>query len=220
VKLPLAILTLAALPPLVAETSVPTSDYDPASVGFAIGGILPREAPYAPLTADQRWRLFVNENFGFQGGAYFRAFGAALPDHVNNRPANWEQGARGYFTRAGDRFALFTLSSGIEHAGAALTGLEPRYVRSKADGFWTRLSHASHLTVLTYNRKGEKTFHWSRFAGAFAGEAVSASWNSSVRWDVRGYQGAIQQVGAAWVFNLIREFSPEIARPFRGGKKR
>lgn len=187
---------------------------DPAAVAFVVGGIVPKEAPYRPLNGDERWRLFLNESFAFKGGAYFRAFGSALPDHLNNRPEDWGQGSKGYFTRVGDRFARFTLSTGFEHLGAAATGLEPRYVRSKDDGFGKRFLHASQLVLLTYNREGKKTFYWSRFAGAFGAEAISAAWNPAVRWEVRGYQGAAQQVAAQWVFNVIREFAPDIKRLF------
>lgn len=180
---------------VIAEKAAPAQD--PASVAFVVGGIVPKEAPYRPLTGGERWRLFLNENFAFKGGAYFRAFGAALPDHLNNRPEDWGQGSQGYFTRVGDRFVRFTLSTAFEHAGAAATGLEPRYVRSRDNGFLKRFGHASQLAVLTYDREGRKTFYWSRFAGAFAGEAISAAWNPAVRWEVRGYQGAAQQVAAA-----------------------
>lgn len=195
------------------------SPKDPAAVAFVVGGIVPKEAPYRPLSGEERWRLFLNENFAFKGGAYFRAFGAALPDHLNNRPEDWGQGSQGYFTRVGDRFVRFTLSTAFEHAGAAAAGLDPRYVRSKDDGLLRRFAHASQLAVLTYDREGNKTFYWSRFAGAFAGEAISAAWNPAVRWEVRGYQGAAQQVAAAWLFNMIREFSPDIKRLFVGRKR-
>ena len=193
--------------------------YNPSAVKFVVGGIVPKEQPYIPLNGQQRWRLFLNENFSLTTGAYFRAFGSALPDHLDNRPESWDQGAEGYLRRVGDRFARFTLSSALEHAGATVSGQDPRYVRCKCDGFWRRFGHASQMTLLTYNSEGQKRFFWSRFAGAFGGEAISAAWNPEVRWDVRGYQGAIQQVGATWVFNVIREFSPDIKRVFaRHGK--
>ncbi len=211
---------VAAEPGTDAAVAPSAAAEDPAAVSFLVGGIVPKEATWRPLSGDERWRLFFKENFDFRGGAYFRAFGAALPDHLKNRPEEWAQGSRGYFTRAGDRFARFTLSKALEHAGAAATGLEPRYVRSKEDGFGKRFLHASQLAVLTYDREGKKTFYWSRFAGAFAGEAISASWNPAVRWEVRGYQGAAQQVAAAWLFNMIREFSPDIKRLFVRNKGR
>lgn len=214
----LALAVLTSAPAAESESGAVTEraarEQDPAAVAFVVGGIVPKEASYRPLNGKERWRLFLNESFAFKGGAYFRAFGAALPDHLNNRPEDWGQGSDGYFARAGDRFTRFTLSTAFGHLGAAATGLEPRYVRSKADGFGKRFLHASQLAVLTYDREGKKTFYWSRFAGAFAGEAISASWNPAVRWEVRGYQGAAQQVAAAWLFNIIREFSPDIKRLF------
>ncbi|MGC8793297.1 MAG: hypothetical protein ACP5U2_07890, partial [Bryobacteraceae bacterium] len=91
---------------------------DPAAVTFVLGGVVARNVPYRPLNAAERWRLFVRENFGLKAGAYLRAIGSALPDHLDNRPESWGQGSRGYFRRAGDRFGRFTLASAFEHAGA------------------------------------------------------------------------------------------------------
>lgn len=189
-------------------------DYSPASVKFIVGGIVPKEVPYQPLDRRQMWKLYANENFGLNSGAYFRAFGSALPDHLDNRPAEWGQGSKGYMTRVGDRFARFTLSSTIQYAGQSALGHDPRYVRCKCDGFWPRFGHASSLVFTTYNRDGRKVFNVMNFAGAFGGEYIGGRWNPAVDPLVRGYQGAAQQIAAGWIFNVLREFGPEMKRAF------
>ena len=189
--------------------------YNPASVKFIVGGIVPKEVPYQPLDQKELWKLYANENFGLNSGAYFRAFGSALPDHLDNRPAEWGQGTQGYMTRVGDRFARFTISSTIQYAGQSALGHDPRYVRCKCEGFWPRFGHASSLVFTTYNRDGRKVFNVMNFAGAFGGEYVGGLWNPAVDPVVRGYQGAAQQIAAGWIFNVLREFGPEMKRAFR-----
>lgn len=189
-------------------------DYDPASVKFFVGGIVPKSEPYVPLTGEQRWQLFLNQNFSVKSGAYFRAFGSALPDHLNDRPQDWGQGAKGYMTRTGDRFARFTLSSAIQNAGQYALGHDPRYVRCKCEGFWRRFGHATTLSVMTYDRRGRKVFNVMEFASAFGSEYIAGHWTPGANPAVAGYQGAAQQIGAAWVFNVLREFGPEMKRVF------
>ena len=190
-------------------------DYDPAQVGFLVGGVIPKQIGYQPLNNQQRWELFVRQNFSLKGGAWFRNFGAAAGDHFGNRPEQWGQGAEGYFRRVGDRTARFTISSGIEHSMAAALGYEVRYLRCKCTGFWSRLGHTLAWNVITVNREGKNVFNLPKVAGAFSGEALSAAWTPGVRWDVRGYQGAFQEVTIGWFFNVLREFGPDIKRAFK-----
>lgn len=189
-------------------------EYDPAAVKFIIGGIVPKDQTYTPLTGQQRWQLFVNENFSVKSGAYFRAFGSALPDHLNNRPQDWGQGTKGYMTRVGDRFARFTMSSAIQNVGQYALGHDPRYVRCKCDGFWPRFGHATVLSFMTYDRNGKKVFNVMNFAGAFGSEYIAGQWTPGTNPTVAGYQGAVQQIGAGWIFNVLREFGPEMKRAF------
>lgn len=211
----------ASLPPAEEGQSgspaanVQQKEYDPASVGFLVGGVLPKQVDYQPLTGQQRWELFVRQNFSLKGGAWFRNFGAAAGDHLGNRPEAWRQGAEGYFRRVGDRTARFTIASGIEHSLAAGLGYEVRYLRCRCTGFWPRLGHTLAWNVITVNREGRNVLNLPKVAGAFGGEALSAAWTPGVRWDVRGYQGALQEVTFGWFFNVLREFGPDIKRAFR-----
>ncbi|MCU0244998.1 MAG: BatD family protein [Bryobacter sp.] len=149
-----------------------------------------------------------------KSGAYFRAFGSALPDHLNDRPQDWGQGTKGYMTRVGDRFARFTISSAIQNAGQYALGHDPRYVRCKCDGFWPRFGHATALSFMTYDRNGKKVFNVMNFAGAFGSEYIAGQWTPGTNPTVAGYQGAVQQIGAGWIFNVLREFGPEMKRAF------
>jgi hypothetical protein len=189
--------------------------YQPSSVNFAVGGIIPKDVAYQPLTGKQRWHLFLNENFSMQGGAWVRNFGFAAADHIQGRPLGWNQDPQGYFTRLGDRTFRFTASSALQYAGQAALGHDPRYLRCKCSGFWPRLGHVLTLSVLTYNRDGRRVFNVANFAGAFGSEAIAGLYTPGVDPIVRGYQGAAQQAVVGLSFNLMREFGPDIKRAFK-----
>lgn len=201
---------------LLAGAQTPSA-YDPANINYGFGGVLPKDVPFRPMTGEQRWRMFVNDEFKNLGG-YMRAFGTSLIDQRQDRPAEWDQNASGYAKRFGSRFGKFAISSGIEHSTAYALGHDPRYIRCRCEGFFPRFGHALAYQVISYNREGKRVFYVSRLAGAFAGEAVSTAWLPGQKWYVEGYQGALQQVSIGAVFNVLREFGPEIKRKF-GRKK-
>lgn len=188
--------------------------YDPTNINYGFGGVLPKDVPYRPMSGDERWRMFVNDEFKNLGG-YTRAIGTSIIDQRQDRPEAWEQNAGGYARRFGSRFGKFAVSSGIEHSTAYLLGHDPRYIRCRCEGFFPRFGHALAYQVVSYNREGKRVFYGSRLLGAFGGEAVSTAWLPGQKWYVEGYQGAIQQISLGTAFNVVREFGPELKRKFR-----
>ena len=195
--------------------AVKPRDYKPAQENFMIGGVLPKDVPYRPLTNEQRWRLFVNQSFSLKGGAWFGyAFGAAQ-GHWRNRPAQWGQGARGYFSRVGDVVGRGTISNAIENGMDAMVGYDPRYARCKCEGAGRRLAHAFSWSFITYDRQGRKVFNYPKLTAAWASEAIGATWQPGTRWQVRGYQGMGEQLAFNAMFNIFAEFTPEVKKLLR-----
>lgn len=209
-------LILMAVSPLLSQSTGKTEPgkYDPANINYGFGGILPKDVPYKPMTGEQRWRMFINDEFK-NLGSYMRAFGTAAVDQRRETPAGWDQDAGGYAQRWASRFGKFAISSGIEHSTAAALGHDPRYIRCRCEGFFARTGHAIGYNFVSYNRRGERVFYVSRIAGAFGGEALSTVWLPGQKWYVEGYQGAIQQITIGSLVNVMREFGPEIKRKFR-----
>jgi hypothetical protein len=167
---------------------------------------------YQPLTGKQRWNLYVREAF-WSPGAFFRAAGPALGNHLNNTPPEWEQGAAGYSRRLANRFGRFALQETYEAAGAAVLQHEVRYLRGSRSGFLPRAAHALTANFVTYDKKGRRAFHISRVGSAFAAEFTGNLWMPAGYRDTStAMRGVAMELGVGSVFNLVREFSPELRR--------
>ncbi len=168
---------------------------------------------YRPLTNQERWREYTKDTFG--PGALFRAAGPALGDHLANRPEEWGQGAGGYFPRVASRFGRFTAQESIEHSLAFALRQDVRYERCRCSGFFRRAGNAVAQNFVTRNEHGNWTFASARAAGYFGGEFAGLAWMpaSSTPSDALAAGGRRYALGAG--FNMIREFWPEISRPFR-----
>lgn len=146
-------------------------------------------------------------------GVFLRAFGAAASDQSDNRPREWGQGAAPYFQRVGNRFARFTLQDTLEAGGSALLHHEVRYIRCSCTGFLPRFGHALAMNFVTLNDKGHWVPHVSRVGAAFAAEFIGNSWMpDDYRTRSEAFQGVAVQLGFGSLFNVVREFSPEIRR--------
>jgi len=156
--------------------------------------------------------LYLRQAF-FSPGVFFRAAGPALGSHLKNQPPEWRQGTEGYSRRFADRFGRFALKETYEAAGAAALGHEVRYVRGRRSGFFPRAGHALAATFITYDRNGRRAVHLSRLGSAFAAEFTANPWMpDGYRTGAQAVRGAGLELGMNRVFNLFREFAPELKR--------
>lgn len=176
--------------------------------------VLPKEIEWKPVTSAQRWQIYRDKTFS-SPGAYFRAFGSASGDQLNDRPVEWQQGLKGYSQRVGQRFVTFTMQDSVEAGLSAAAGYEPRYVRCKCTGGGPRFNHAFKMNFLTLNKKGKKVFDWPKFAGAYGAGIVSTTWVNEYKWSAQGLQAGNSQLYFGVLFNVIREFGPEFKRAFK-----
>jgi len=167
---------------------------------------------YRPLTGKERLDIYVRQAF-WSPGVLFRAAGPALGSHLKNRPPEWGQGMEGYGRRFANRFGRFALKETYEAAGAAALGHEVRYLRSTRSGFLPRAGHAMAATFITYDRNGRRTPHIARLGSAFAAEFTGNLWMpAGYRTSTEAVRGVGIELGISSVFNLFREFSPELKR--------
>jgi hypothetical protein len=201
---------------LPAQESKPA--YDPISINYGIGAIVPANQELRPLTREQRTKLFLKDAFT-NPITHFRAISLSGLDTVQNEPSQWGSNVGGYGQRWASRFGRSTIGTAIEHGGAALTGLEPRFVACRCKGFFPRLGHAMALEVMTYNNEGKLRFFWPRLAAAVGSEWAAAAWTPNYKWSAEGARNAAQQLYFGVGFNVLREFGPEIKRMARLGRK-
>lgn len=167
---------------------------------------------YTPPTGEERRDLYVRRAF-LSPGAFFRAAGPALGNHLKNRPPEWGQGMEGYGRRFANRYGRVALKETYEAAGAAALGHEVRYLRSTRSSFLPRAGHAMAATFITYDKNGRRAPHIARLGSAFAAEFTGNLWMpAGYRTSTEAVRGVGIELGMNSVFNLFREFSPELKR--------
>jgi len=183
-----------------------------ATVDSLIGGVVRAEDTWAPLTGRARWNLFWRENF-MTPGVFIRPAFPALFDHIDHDPKGWGLGAKGYATRYGSQFGVFTLQGAMETSLAAAAGYDTRYIRCKCTGGMARTGHAILWNFLTYNHEGKKRLALTRFAANFAAPVVADRWRPAGEHDPwRAVRSGTTFFYYGSVFNVLAEFLPEIRR--------
>lgn len=174
-----------------------------------------RIASDAAMSGDERWRLFVLNNFA-SPGAIFQVAAPAAIQTLANTPKEWQRNSGGFGRRAGLNFLINTSQSGIHSGASALLGYDPRYQRCDCKGAMKRLGHAFSGIVLSANSSGKRGFSPSNLIGAYGSGFIGATIypdRYSVR--VKGMQLGHQQIGGVAFQNLLLEFQPELVRLFR-----
>ncbi len=188
--------------------------FAPAAATAQSSSVLAKEITWKPVTTEQRWQIYRDKTFA-SPGAYFRAFGSASGDQLGDQPASWQQGLKGYSQRVGQRFVTFTMQDTLEASLSAAADYDPRYVRCKCTGVGARMGHAFKMNFLTLNPEGKKVFDWPKFAGAYGAGVVSTTWVKDYKWSAQGLQAGNSQLYFGVLFNVIREFGPEVKRVFK-----
>jgi hypothetical protein len=172
-----------------------------------------RQRPLQPLTAKQRWDIYLQQTLTTPGAYAKRMFVAGI-DQARGAPSQWHGGWEGYGKRFASREGQFVAANSIAASGNAALGLEPLYDECQCRGFGSRLRHALVRNFLTYDRK-EKDLRpqWGLYGGAFAGGVIASTWKPHPRnaWADGGY-AMLGQAGYGALLNFFIEFAGEINR--------
>jgi hypothetical protein len=166
---------------------------------------------YRPLTGQERWKLYWQQNY-FSMGAYFAPFTSALVlDQARGNPYEWGGGFPGYGRRAASRLGGAILQGTFQASVAALLKEEVRYIASDQRSLKRRAVHAVLYSFLTYDRRGHPTLNLANLGGYYASSAVSTLWLPGRTRVVRHTlsDGSLQ-VAISVPINLVQEFWPEI----------
>jgi hypothetical protein len=177
----------------------------------------PRTFLYSPMTRQERWQDYKDQNFESYG-AFFQAFFTGLGDDFGRVP-RWDSGMDGLSEDVGSEFARFTIGGTIHSSLVAALHQDTRYFHCSCGGALPRSLHALGRTVFTYGDNGHIYPDVSGLAGIYGGSMLMTTWYPG-KYSATGYgvqQGNIA-VGVTSAIYVIREFSPEIKRAFHRKK--
>lgn len=174
-----------------------------------------RLGQYTPMSAHDRWCSYVKQNFTTPGVA-IRTFGAGLGEQLGTKPPEWGGGVNGYFHRTGSELGRFTMQGTIQASMAAGLHQDTRYIPCHCTGISSRALHAVGRNFLTYGERGQRQLDVSGLSGIYGSSMLSIYWYPGHYSPlVQGVQGGHGGVAIQTGLNLLKEFSPELARPFR-----
>jgi hypothetical protein len=171
----------------------------------------PRSFSYSPMTRQERWQDYKDQNFESYG-AFFQAFFTGLGDELGD-VLRWDSGMAGLSEHVGSEFARFTIGGTIHSSFAAALHQDTRYFHCSCRGAFPRTLHAVGRTIFTHGDNGLIYPDVSGLAGIYGGSMLMTMWYPE-KYTATGYgirQGDIA-VGVTSAIYVIREFSPEIKR--------
>ena len=182
----------------------PVADTKSSVSGVTTAAIRPE---FTPLTASERWKLYLTSTFG--PGAIARAAAVGGMAQQSGTPKEWGGGAKAYGERVGNTFAGHVIRTTLETAAAAALHEDNRYVRSTDTGFWKRTRHAVSSVFIARNAAGAEHFAYSRFGGAVGSSFISRIWqpqSTNTSGDAAVNFGISIAADMGW--NVVKEFGP------------
>ena len=191
-------------------------DNQPLLVSWAYGAYVPKDVPLAPMTLENRLRLFERQSFTAPG-IYVKSSFLGLLDQARGDQPEWGGGMQGYGQRFASVYGQSLVQNSLSTAGNAWLQYEPRYDRCRCRGLWPRTRHAFMRNFVTYNRtEQELRPQFALYGAAFASGMVSSTWKPGGDVWGQGAHGMLTQAGFGLVSNWIGEFAPEISRVLHG----
>ena len=131
-------------------------------------------------------------------------------------PPDWRQGMQGYARQYGSSMGTKAAFQTARFGAAAVLHEDFRYRPSHADGFFPRTFYAMGFAFVDRGPSGEPRLALANLVGAAAGGFVPNLWLPDGF--NRGEDGAKRtatKFGGFMLQNVMREFSPEIAKAFQ-----
>jgi hypothetical protein len=163
---------------------------------------------YAPLTASERWRMYIISAFGPE--AIVRAAAAGGIDQWKDTPKEWREGSEAFGERFGTSLAEHVIFKTLESGAAAALHEDNRYYRSTDTGVGKRLKHAVGAVFVAHTEAGGEHFAFSRFGGAIGSAFISREWqprSTNSSGDAAVTFGITMAVEMGW--NVFKEFRPK-----------
>jgi hypothetical protein len=170
-----------------------------------------------PLALKDKFWLATQDSFDYS--SFILAGMLAGIGQVKNSTPEFRQGAAGYGRYYWHSFADQAVGNYLTEAIVpAVTHEDPRYYTLGRGGFFKRTGYAVSRLLITRTDSGGSTFNFSEIIGNGAGAGVSDLYYPARErtWTKTG-QKWLTQVAVDGVFNVLKEFWPDIDRKVFGG---
>jgi hypothetical protein len=171
-----------------------------------------------PLNFKEELWLATQDTFDYSGFIFVGAL-AGINMAQNSQPA-FGQGAEGYGKYYWHVFVDGAIENYMTEAIVPYpTKQDPRYYTLGKGGFFKRTGYAVSRLLITRTNSGGTTFNFSEVIGAGAAAGIGNAYYppESNPW-VKTYQRWGTQVGLDGVFNVLKEFWPDIDKVIFKGK--
>jgi hypothetical protein len=170
------------------------------------------------LSLGQKFWLATQDSFDYS--SFVSAGMIAGASQANNSYPEFGHGAKGfgryYWHAVADQAVGNYMTEAIV---PALTHEDPRYYTLGHGGFFKRAGYAVSRLLITRTDSGGRTFNISEIVGNGAGARISDAYYPSKErtWTKTG-QKWLTQIGLDGVFNILKEFWPDINHAIFHGK--
>jgi hypothetical protein len=170
-----------------------------------------------PLTVKDKFWLATQDSFDYS--SFIVAGALAGTAQAKNSTPQFRQGAAGYGRYYWHALADQAVGNYLTEAIVpSVTHEDPRYYTLGHGGFFKRTGYAVSRLLITRPDSGGRTFNFSEIIGNGAGAGISNLYYPGPErtWTKTG-QKWITQIGLDGLFNVLKEFWPDIDRAiFRG----
>jgi hypothetical protein len=173
-----------------------------------------RPSWYIPLSAQERWDDYVRRSYSPKAVGV-RVLRNGVTNLWSKQPPEWGSNMDAYGQRIASDVARSWVRRGIESGGAAVLGHDPRYIPCPCENPLKRVGHAFSQSILTYNNDGERVFGYARVGSRYAAEMIQLQWFPERYGWKDATREATQSFVSVGVFNVAREFWPDIKRKIK-----
>ena len=198
------------------STSIPNSpptvdEQQRLKVNPITGLALASQSNYTPLTASERWELYLKMTYGSAGPYLSPLVTALLLDQANGTPRQWGGGWPGFGRRLASRTGNAVLQGSFQAPLAALLHEDVRYIPTSQHSVQRRALHALLYSFLTYNNNGRTTLNIANLAAYYASTAVTTTWIPGIGSAAKySFSNGSEQIALSFPLNVAQEFWPEI----------
>lgn len=168
---------------------------------------------FAPIEPKEKFKIAAQD--AFDRGTVILAGLFAGESQLTNSNRSFGQGAAGYGRYFGTAYADFVIGDFMtEGIFPSMLHQDPRYFRKGTGSKAGRLGYAVSQIFVTHNDSGRVAPNWSELLGNSTAVAISMSYYTDNRTASDGVSKLGVQLGVDMAANVIKEFWPEISRPF------
>ena len=152
--------------------------------------------------------------------SFVRVAASAGIDQAKDKPLEWEQGASGYGKRFANIFGQYSVQRTVSYGLGSALHEDNRYFNSGKHGFWPRAGYALSSGVLARHDDGTLHLSFSQLGGVASGAFLARAWLPTSQADMGDAAVSFGiTMGTNIGFSAVKEFLPELVRPFTRKRK-